>query len=165
MGKKTIRKIVHRHTFFPKLASVHFRCLFLQLLSDYASESTAGSSWKVRTLATNYLYGVSVWAYVPNYAMFCENTEFASSHLSMFLDSIWRAPNGKNGKGWTFERQLESWRAFPKRRRFWLLWCFTLQWTLAQVWPTLVHGLLDREHMFEAVIKVSPTVGEDGCWA
>ena len=91
----------------------------------------------------------------PNYAMFCENTEFAEARIYRdVLDSIWEILTVKTAKV-NFERQLEKVEElFPSADDFDFYGVY-LAMDACQGLATLVHGLLDREHMFEAVIKVS----------
>ncbi|WP_157618701.1 DUF416 family protein, partial [Vibrio sp. HI00D65] len=91
----------------------------------------------------------------PNYAMFCENTEFAEARIYRdVLDSIWEILTVKTAKV-NFERQLEKVEElFPSADDFDFYGVYPAM-DACQGLATLVHGLLDREHMFEAVIKVS----------
>ncbi|USD65432.1 DUF416 family protein [Vibrio sp. SCSIO 43136] len=91
----------------------------------------------------------------PNYAVFCENTEFAEARIYRdILDSIWEQLTVKTAKV-NFERQLEKLEELiPVADEF----------DFYGVYPAIdacvglsdmLHGLLDREAMFEAMIKVS----------
>ncbi len=91
----------------------------------------------------------------PNYAMFCENTEFAEARIYRdVLDSIWEILTVKTAKV-NFERQLEKVEElFPSADDFDFYGVYPAM-DACQGLATLIHGLLDREHMLEAVIKVS----------
>ncbi len=91
----------------------------------------------------------------PNYAHFCENTEFAQARIYRnILDSVWELITVKNAKI-NFERQLEkleeiipssgefdSYGVYPAIDA-----CIALS--------TLLHGLLDRDYLFENMLKIS----------
>ncbi|MGY3570993.1 YjaG family protein [Vibrio paucivorans] len=91
----------------------------------------------------------------PNYAMFCENTEFAEARIYRdILDSVWELLTVKNAKV-NFERQLEKLEEIiPSSEEF----------DFYGVYPaidaciglsTLLHGLLDRDDLYESMQKVS----------
>ncbi len=91
----------------------------------------------------------------PNYAMFCENTEFAEARIYRdILDSIWEQLTVKTAKV-NFERQLEKLEEIiPSSEDF----------DFYGVYPaidaciglsSLLHGLLDREGLFESMQEVS----------
>lgn len=91
----------------------------------------------------------------PNYAMFCESTQFASARTYRdILDSIWEQLTVKTAKV-NFERQLEKLEEIiPSSEDFDFYGvypaidaCFSLS--------TLIHGLLDRDDLFESMQKVS----------
>ena len=90
-----------------------------------------------------------------NYAMFCENTEFAEARIYRdVLDSIWEILTVKTAKV-NFERQLEKVEElFPSADDFESYGVYPAM-DACQGLATLIHGLLDREHMLESVIKVS----------
>lgn len=91
----------------------------------------------------------------PNYAMFCENTEFAEARIYRdVLDSVWEILTVKTAKV-NFERQLEKLEElFPSAEDFDFYGVYPAM-DACQGLSTLLHGLLDREHLLEAVIKVS----------
>ncbi|OEF29382.1 YjaG family protein [Vibrio rumoiensis] len=91
----------------------------------------------------------------PNYALFCENTEFADARkYREILDSVWEILTVKSAKV-NFERQLEKLEELiPSSEEF----------EFYAVYPAidaciglsiLLHALLDREEMFEAMIDLS----------
>ena len=91
----------------------------------------------------------------PNYALFCENTEFADARkYREILDSVWELLTVKTAKI-NFERQLEKLEELiPSSEEF----------EFYAVYPAidaciglsiLLHALLDREEMFEAMIDLS----------
>ncbi len=91
----------------------------------------------------------------PNYALFCQNTEFAESRVFRdILDSVWELLTVKNAKV-NFERQLEKLEELiPSADDF----------DLYAVYPaidacvglsTLLHGLLDRDYLFDNMLKLS----------
>ncbi|RJX65439.1 DUF416 family protein [Vibrio sinensis] len=91
----------------------------------------------------------------PNYAMFCENTQFAEARVYRdILDSVWELLTVKSAKV-NFERQLEKLEEIiPSSEDFDFYGvypaidaCFSLS--------TLLHGLLDRDDLFESMQKVS----------
>lgn len=91
----------------------------------------------------------------PNYAVFCDNTEFAEARIYKdILDSVWEILTVKTAKV-NFERQLEKLEELiPSSEDFDFYGvhpaidaCFGLS--------TLLHGLLDRDYLFESLIKVS----------
>ncbi|PTQ05595.1 DUF416 domain-containing protein [Vibrio splendidus] len=91
----------------------------------------------------------------PNYAMFCENTEFAEARIYRdVLDSIWEILTVKTAKV-NFERQLEKVEElFPSGDDFDFYGVYPRYLRTVRL-ATLIHGLLDREHLLETVIKVS----------
>lgn len=91
----------------------------------------------------------------PNYALFCESTEFAEARVYRdILDSVWELLTVKNAKI-NFERQLEKLEELiPSSEDF----------DFYGVYPaidaciglsTLLHGLLDRDYLFENMLKLS----------
>lgn len=91
----------------------------------------------------------------PNYALFCDNTEFADARkYREILDSVWELLTVKTAKI-NFERQLEKLEELiPSSEEF----------EFYAVYPAidaciglsiLLHALLDREEMFEAMIDLS----------
>lgn len=91
----------------------------------------------------------------PNYAVFCDNTDFAEARVYRdILDSVWEMLTVKTAKV-NFERQLEKLEELiPSSEEFDFYGvypaidaCYGLS--------TLIHGLLDREYLFDSVLKVS----------
>lgn len=91
----------------------------------------------------------------PNYAMFCQTTEFAEARVYRdILDSIWELLTVKNAKV-NFERQLEKLEEMvPNAEEF----------EFYGVYPAidacmglaeLLHALLDRDLLHEAVFNIS----------
>jgi hypothetical protein len=91
----------------------------------------------------------------PNYALFCQNTEFAEPRIYRdILDSVWELLTVKNAKV-NFERQLEKLEELiPVADEF----------DFYAVYPaidacvglsTLLHGLLDRDDLFDNMLKLS----------
>jgi hypothetical protein len=91
----------------------------------------------------------------PNYALFCQNTEFAEPRVFRdILDSVWELLTVKNAKV-NFERQLEKLEELiPVADEF----------DFYAVYPaidacvglsTLLHGLLDRDDLFDNMLKLS----------
>ncbi|MCK6265306.1 DUF416 family protein [Vibrio sp. ZSDE26] len=91
----------------------------------------------------------------PNYAIFCQNTEFAESRIYRdILDSVWELLTVKNAKI-NFERQLEKLEEIiPSSEDF----------DFYGVYPAidaciglsnLLHGLLDREDLYDNMQKLS----------
>ncbi|MGF1753000.1 DUF416 family protein [Vibrio makurazakiensis] len=91
----------------------------------------------------------------PNYAMFCENTEFAEARIYRdVLDSVWETLTVKTAKV-NFERQLEKLEElFPSADDFDFYGVYPAM-DACQGLSTLLHGLLDREHLFESMLKLS----------
>lgn len=91
----------------------------------------------------------------PNYAMFCEATEFAEARIYRdILDSIWETLTVKTAKV-NFEKQLEKLEPLIPDAQ---------EYEFYGVYPaidaciglsTLLHALLDREALFEAMIELS----------
>ncbi|MGF1698417.1 DUF416 family protein [Vibrio lamellibrachiae] len=91
----------------------------------------------------------------PNYATFCQNTEFAESRIYRdILDSVWELLTVKSAKI-NFERQLEKLEEIiPSSEDF----------DFYGVYPaidaciglsTLLHGLLDRDDLYDNMQKLS----------
>jgi len=91
----------------------------------------------------------------PNYAMFCDNTEFAEARIYRdVLDSVWEILTVKTAKV-NFERQLEKIEElFPSADDFDFYGVYPAM-DACQGLSTLLHGLLDREHLFESMLKLS----------
>lgn len=91
----------------------------------------------------------------PNYAMFCENTEFASARIYRdILDSVWELLTVKNAKV-NFERQLEKLEEIiPSSEDFDLYLVYPAIDACVGL-STLLHGLLDRDDLKENMFKLS----------
>ncbi|NLS13969.1 DUF416 family protein [Vibrio sp. SM6] len=91
----------------------------------------------------------------PNYAMFCDNTEFAEPRVYRdILDSVWEILTVKTAKV-NFERQLEKLEAlFPSADEYDIYLVYPAM-DACQALSTMLHGLLDRDYLFDSVIKVS----------
>ncbi|MDN3615456.1 MAG: YjaG family protein [Vibrio gallaecicus] len=91
----------------------------------------------------------------PNYAMFCDNTKFAEARIYRdVLDSVWEILTVKTAKV-NFERQLEKVEElFPSSDDFDFYGVYPAM-DACQGLSTLLHGLLDREFLFESMIKLS----------
>lgn len=91
----------------------------------------------------------------PNYASFCDNTEFAEARVYRdILDSVWEILTVKTAKV-NFERQLEKLEElFPSAEDFDFYAVYPAM-DACEGLSTLLHGLLDREYLFESMIKLS----------
>ncbi|MGB2078890.1 MAG: YjaG family protein [Vibrio sp.] len=91
----------------------------------------------------------------PNYALFCDNTEFADARqYRAILDSVWEVLTVKTAKV-NFERQLEKLEDLvPSAEEFEFYGVFPAI-DACRGLSILLHALLDREEMFEAMIDLS----------
>ncbi|OLQ92588.1 hypothetical protein BIY21_11940 [Vibrio ponticus] len=91
----------------------------------------------------------------PNYAMFCENTQFAPARTYRdILDSIWEQLTVKTAKV-NFERQLEKLEEIiPSSEDFDFYGVYPAIDACVAL-STMIHGLLDRDDLFESMQKVS----------
>lgn len=91
----------------------------------------------------------------PNYAMFCEQTEFAEARIYRdILDSVWELMTVKNAKV-NFERQLEKLEELiPESEAFDFYGVYPAIDACVAL-STLLHGLLDRDYLYENMHKVS----------
>ncbi|WED26562.1 DUF416 family protein [Vibrio sp. DW001] len=91
----------------------------------------------------------------PNYVVFCENTEFAESRIYRdILDSIWELMTVKSAKI-NFERQLEKLEELiPSSEDFDFYGVYPAI-DACKGLSTLIHGLLDRDYLFENMLSVS----------
>ena len=91
----------------------------------------------------------------PNYAMFCESTKFAPARTYRdILDSIWEPLTVKTAKV-NFERQLEKLEEIiPSSEDFDFYGVYPAIDACVAL-STLLHGLLDRDDLFESMQKVS----------
>ncbi|WP_375751764.1 YjaG family protein [Vibrio sp. HN007] len=91
----------------------------------------------------------------PNYAMFCEQTEFAESRVYReILDAIWELQTVKTAKI-NFEKQLEKLEELiPSSEDFEFYGVYPAIDACVGL-STLIHGLLDRDYLFENMLKLS----------
>ncbi|MDG3084609.1 DUF416 family protein [Vibrio hannami] len=91
----------------------------------------------------------------PNYAMFCEQTEFAEARVYReILDAIWELQTVKTAKI-NFEKQLEKLEELiPSSEDFEFYGVYPAIDACVGL-STLIHGLLDRDYLFENMIKLS----------
>lgn len=91
----------------------------------------------------------------PNYAVFCEHTEFAEARgYREILDSVWELMTVKNAKI-NFERQLEKLEELIPSSQDYEFYGVYPAIDACEALATLLHGLLDREGLFEAMIDLS----------
>ena len=91
----------------------------------------------------------------PNYAMFCDSTQFSESRIYRdILDSVWEQLTVKSAKV-NYERQLEKLEEIiPSSEDFEFYGVFPAIDACVGL-STLLHGLLDRDDLFESMQKVS----------
>ena len=91
----------------------------------------------------------------PNYAMFCDSTEFAQARVYRdVLDSIWEQLTVNTAKV-NFERQLEKLEEIiPTSEDFDFYGVYPAIDACVSL-SHLLHGLLDRDYLFENMHKVS----------
>lgn len=91
----------------------------------------------------------------PNFAMFCDSTEFAEPRIYRdILDSIWEQLTVKSAKV-NYERQLEKLEEIiPSSEDFDFYGVFPAIDACIGL-STLLHGLLDRDDLFESMQKIS----------
>ncbi|MFD2176943.1 YjaG family protein [Veronia pacifica] len=91
----------------------------------------------------------------PNYAAFCQQTEFAEPQaFRQIIDSIWEILTVKTAKV-NFERQLEKLEdLIPAEEDFDLYLTYPAIDACVAL-STLLHALLDRDLLMESVLKVS----------
>ena len=91
----------------------------------------------------------------PNYALFCENTEFADARkYREILDSVWEVLTVKTAKV-NFERQLEKLEELIPSSEDYQFYAVYPAIDACIGLSILLHALLDREEMFEAMIDLS----------
>lgn len=91
----------------------------------------------------------------PNYAMFCENTEFAHARVYRdILDSVWEQLTVKTAKV-NFEHQLEKLEEIIPNSEDFDMYAVYPAIDACVALSTLLHGLLDRDYLFENMIEVS----------
>ncbi|NGO00022.1 DUF416 family protein [Grimontia sp. S25] len=91
----------------------------------------------------------------PNYAAFCQQTEFAEPQaFRQLLDAVWEVLTVKNAKI-NFERQLEKLEELiPTTEEFDIYLVYPAIDACVSM-STLIHTLLDRDLLLESVLKVS----------
>ncbi|GLO62220.1 hypothetical protein MACH09_27280 [Vibrio sp. MACH09] len=91
----------------------------------------------------------------PNYAAFCETTEYADARVYRdILDSIWELLTVKKAKI-NFERQLEKLEELiPVSDEFDFYGVYPAIDACVAL-STLLHGLLDRDYLFENMQEIS----------
>ncbi|MCL9783496.1 DUF416 family protein [Vibrio sp. S4M6] len=91
----------------------------------------------------------------PNFAMFCSNTEYAEARIYRdILDSVWEMLTVKSAKV-NFEKQLEKLEdLIPSSDQFDFYGVYPAIDACVGL-STLLHGLLDRDDLFESMQKVS----------
>ncbi|PJC85684.1 DUF416 domain-containing protein [Vibrio sp. HA2012] len=91
----------------------------------------------------------------PNYALFCQNTEFAESRVFRdILDSVWELLTVKNAKV-NFERQLEKLEELIPSADDFEFYAVYPAIDACVGLSTLLHGLLDRDYLFDNMLKLS----------
>lgn len=91
----------------------------------------------------------------PNYAMFCEHTQFAEARIYRdILDSVWELMTVKTAKV-NFEHQLEKLEELIPTSDAFDLYAVYPAIDACEGLATLLHGLLDRDDLAESMIKVS----------
>ena len=91
----------------------------------------------------------------PNYAVFCEHTEFAPARVYReILDSVWEILTVKNAKV-NFERQLEKLEELIPTSQDYDFYAVYPAIDACEALATLLHGLLDRDNLLESVLDVS----------
>ncbi|MFV0447579.1 MAG: YjaG family protein [Vibrio sp.] len=91
----------------------------------------------------------------PNYAMFCENTEFGHARVYRdILDSVWEQLTVKTAKV-NFEHQLEKLEEIIPNSEDFDIYAVFPAIDACVALSTLLHGLLDRDYLFENMLEVS----------
>ncbi|NAW69720.1 DUF416 family protein [Vibrio sp. V27_P1S3P104] len=91
----------------------------------------------------------------PNYALFCEQTEFAQARgYRDILDSVWELMTVKNAKI-NFERQLEKLEVLIPTAAEFELYLVYPAIDACEALSTLLHGLLDRDDLYQSMQKIS----------
>lgn len=91
----------------------------------------------------------------PNYAVFCENTKFAEARVYRdILDSIWELLTVKSAKI-NFERQLEKLEELIPSSEDFDFYGVHPAIDACKGLSTLIHGLLDRDYLFENMLSLS----------
>ncbi|CAH0527288.1 YjaG family protein [Vibrio hippocampi] len=91
----------------------------------------------------------------PNFAAFCENTQFAEARIYRdILDSVWELLTVKTAKI-NFEKQLEKLEEIiPTSEEFDFYGVYPAIDACVGL-STLLHGLLDRDYLFDSTLKIS----------
>ncbi len=91
----------------------------------------------------------------PNYAAFCQHTQFGSERIYRdILDAVWETLTVKTAKV-NFERQLEKLEELIPVADEYDFYGVYPAIDACEALADLLHGLLDREDMLDAVLKVS----------
>ncbi len=91
----------------------------------------------------------------PNYALFCEQTEFADPRqFHAILDTVWESLTVKNAKA-NFERQLEKLEDLIPEKEVYDLYLTYPAVDACEAMANLLHCLLDRDLIAETVLKIS----------
>ncbi|EKO3743558.1 DUF416 family protein [Vibrio metschnikovii] len=91
----------------------------------------------------------------PNYALFCQQTEFADARRYRdILDSVWELMTVKNAKI-DFDRQLEKLEELIPTTEAFELYLVYPAIDACEALATLLHGLLDRDDLYESMQKIS----------
>lgn len=91
----------------------------------------------------------------PNYAVFCQQTEFADPQaFRRLLDCIWEILTVKNAKI-NFESQLEKLEDLIPNRDDFNIYLVYPAIDACIALSTLLHTLLDKDLMMESVLKIS----------
>ncbi len=91
----------------------------------------------------------------PNYAVYCQQTEFAAPQaFRQLTDTIWEVLTVKNAKV-DFERQLEKLEPLIPVADETAIYLVFPAIDACVALSTLIHALLDRDLLMEAVLKIS----------
>lgn len=91
----------------------------------------------------------------PNYAMFCDNAEFAHARVYRdILDSVWELLTVKSAKI-NFENQLEKLEEIIPSSEDFDVYAVYPAIDACVALSHLLHGLLDRDYLYENMQKIS----------
>lgn len=91
----------------------------------------------------------------PNYAVFCHHTDFSGARVYReILDSVWELLTVKNAKI-NFERQLEKLEDIIPDSQEYDFYAVYPAIDACEALAGLLHGLLDRDGLLDAVMDVS----------
>ncbi|MFC3023867.1 YjaG family protein [Vibrio zhugei] len=91
----------------------------------------------------------------PNYAVFCHHTDFSGARVYReILDSVWELLTVKNAKI-NFERQLEKLEDIIPDSQEYDFYAVYPAIDACEALAGLLHGLLDRDGLLDAVMNVS----------